>query len=111
MRIIVMIFGLLALTACANWGPAYLGAVDGTVVMGTDKTIIDHGISLASGKDCSSVRLEQGKRYCKEDDPVIRPDVYCYRTLADVTCYDRPDPSRQQFQMLGQGEHNLNVQR
>ena len=111
MRLILSSLGLLVLAACGGQDLVPLPVLDAATVIGTDKTIIDHGVSLASGKDCSSVRLEQGKRYCKEDDPVIRPDVYCYRTLADVTCYDRPDPSRQRYLLLGQDDYNRNVER
>ena len=61
-------------------------------VMGTDKTIIDHLVSFQRGKDCSTVRMEQGRTYCREDEPNPQYEGYCYRTLGDVTCYEQPNP-------------------
>ena len=67
--------------------------LDGGSVVLTDKTMEDHAVSFGSGKDCSSVRSEQGLTYCKEDEPkFVPPVVNCYRTLGEVSCYDRPDP-------------------
>lgn len=71
------------------------------VTMATDKTLSDHLVSYQSGKDCSTVRLEQGRTYCKEDEPNPIPDVHCYRTLADVTCYREPDPKRSLDERIG----------
>ncbi len=81
--------------------------VDGAVVVATDKTISDHVISLASGKDCSLVRVERGMTYCEEDEVIPRPEVYCYRELGAVTCYDKPDLRRGDRGRLGDNEHNL----
>lgn len=64
------------------------------VTMGTDKTVVDHLVSWNTGKDCSTVRSEQGRTYCREDEPNPAPQVHCYRSLADVTCYAEPSASR-----------------
>ncbi len=80
--------------------------VDGAVVIGSDKTMIDHVISMASGKDCSLVRKERGMTYCKEDEVVPRPEVYCYRELAKVTCYDKPDTRQRDRPQVGDNDHN-----
>ena len=68
------------------------------VLMATDKTLTDHLVSFNTGKNCSTVRLEQGRSYCREDEPNPMPaaNVTCYQTLGDVTCYTQPDPMRQQ---------------
>lgn len=85
---------LLFLGACGS-GPenvATLGAVEAAVIINTDKTIVDHFASMANDMDCSTIRAQQGGHYCMpryENQPVV-PALYCYRTLADVTCYDRP---------------------
>ena len=76
-------------------------------IMGTEKTIFDHVVSLSSGKNCSLVRREKGLHYCEEDEPQIRPDVYCYNTLARVTCYKQPDPYLNGSRILGNNDHNL----
>ncbi len=82
------------LGGCAAATP--FGAVEAVSVMASDKTLTDHAISVASGKDCSILRKEQGKTYCVEDqvNPVY-PQNYCYKTIGKVTCYDRPDPRYQ----------------
>ncbi|MEG3618894.1 hypothetical protein V5T82_10550 [Magnetovibrio sp. PR-2] len=64
------------------------------VTVGTDKTVLDHIVSYSSGKDCSTVRSEQGRTYCREDEPNPTPQVHCYRSLADVTCYAAPSETR-----------------
>ena len=76
-------------------------------VVGTDKTIIDHLVSYTSGKDCSFVYVERGNRYCKEDEPVIKSQVYCYSTLGRATCYETPDPYANGQRESGNNDHNL----
>jgi hypothetical protein len=67
--------------------------LDGLSVINTQKTLDDHLVSLITGKDCSTVRASRGDHYC-EDKPAIGPSVvritFCYKSLAAVTCYDRP---------------------
>ncbi len=96
---------LTALTACSQIpGFAQIQAV---TVMGTDKTMEDHIVSYTSGKDCSSIRKEQGLTYCVEDMPLVRQNLYCYRDLGGVTCYDRPSPHGGDRARVDQNEHNL----
>ena len=71
------------------------------VTMGTDKTVLDHIVSFSSGKDCSTVRTEQGRTYCREDELNPAPNVHCYRSLADVTCYAEPSASRAVDERVG----------
>lgn len=98
-----------ALSGCTAFAPGIpgLAEVDALTVVGTDKTITDHVISFASGKNCSTVRREQGMHYCEEDEPTVEPAVYCYKTLARVTCYDRPDPYKEGYRKIGDNEHNM----
>ncbi|MBL4691973.1 MAG: hypothetical protein JKY92_01405 [Magnetovibrio sp.] len=63
------------------------------LVMGTDKTLTDHFISYQRGKDCSTVREEKGRTYCREDEPNPIQDLKCYRTLGDVMCYSKAEKS------------------
>ncbi|HEY9164472.1 MAG TPA: hypothetical protein VIN57_07655 [Magnetovibrio sp.] len=71
------------------------------VVVGTDKSLSDHVVSLRTGKNCSTVRVEQGRTYCREDEPNPMPTMYCYPTLGDVMCYAQPDPTRKPGDALG----------
>ena len=102
----VVVMGLLGVTlgAC-SFVPGF-AQVEGATVIGTKKTISDHVVSLASGKDCSIIRKDRGLTYCVEDEPVITPNIYCYKTLARVTCYDRPDPHHGGYQKVDRNEHN-----
>lgn len=65
---------------------------ESTSMTATKKTVIDHVVSNAVGEDCSLVQLEEKGTYCQEKITVVRPPVYCTKTLAGVDCYDRPDP-------------------
>ncbi len=103
MRLIALSAILIVLGGCSLI-PG-VAQVQGAFVVGTDKTIEDHVISISSGKNCSSVRREKGLTYCEEDEPVIKQDIYCYKTLATVTCYDRPDPNHGR-QRVDSNDHN-----
>jgi len=98
----IVVAGLLGLSGCSGLGVAAesavmgggtvapLAALDGVTVIATDKTLSDHLISIASGKNCSTVRTELGMHYCEEDEPKGEANVYCYRTLGAISCFDRP---------------------
>jgi len=112
MRTIVLITGLLLLAGCAPpLGSATLPGVaqfDMATVIASDKTMLDHLVSATSGKNCSSVRIEKGLHYCEEDESQgVKQNLYCYSSIGRVTCYDRPDPYRNNHQRLGENEHNL----
>jgi hypothetical protein len=54
------------------------------------RTPVDAVVSLVTGKDCSVVRLDQNKTYCRPTEPP--PDVppYCTRSLGVVDCWTNP---------------------
>jgi len=95
---IVLVIGLSWLAGCTaadsmvfgGGSVAPMAALQAGAVVATDKTLSDHLISFASGKNCSTVRKEQGLYYCEEDEPKGEAQVYCYRTLGGVSCYSRP---------------------
>jgi len=105
MRKLLLLLPLCVLSACGPLMSASvpgLAQVDVLTVMGTDKTIVDHVVSLSSGKNCSAVRVEKGQYYCEEDEPRIEQNMNCYNTLGEVTCYTRPDPHHGRYQKIGQ---------
>ena len=71
-------------------------------VMATERTPIDHGASVLTGKDCGILHITRDKdSWCREYvDPqeqarsVDYNAPFCYRTLGAISCYDRPDPFR-----------------
>lgn len=87
MKRVLAIFAVCILAAGCVGGVA---GVEGVSVMATDKTVVDHVISLSSGKNCSSLRKELGMTYCEEDEKIPQMNVFCYRTLGEITCYDKP---------------------
>ncbi len=100
---------LMANLLVAACDPVTFGSAEGFTLMGSDKSLVDHVISYSSGKDCSMLRREQDLTYCVEDMPQIRQNIYCYRDLGGVTCYDRNDPhgANQNQQRVDRNDHNL----
>jgi hypothetical protein len=104
LRIVALLACLAFLGGCS--AVPGLAQVQGAVVIGSDKTIEDHIVSLSSGKNCSIIRKDKDLTYCEEDEPVIKQNIFCYRTLASVTCYDRPDPNHGR-RRVDQNDHNM----
>lgn len=75
--------------------PVLIG-LDALSVINTKKTIDDHFVSWVTGDDCSTVRASRGEPYCQvtlKPGPVVQRTAYCYKTLAAISCYDKPVPS------------------
>ena len=85
-------------------GCAGIVGAEGVSIMATDKTVVDHVISLSSGKNCSTIRKDLGMTYCEEDEKIPQMNVFCYRTLGEITCYDRPVYDGKQEQVRQGGE-------
>ena len=92
--------GCSAVATAPTGFPKILG-VNGASVIGTGKTITDHVVSFTTGKNCSTVRKNTGRHYCEEDELVVPDNVFCYTTLGDVTCYDRPAPLLERKRIIG----------
>jgi hypothetical protein len=85
---------LLPLAGCATTDP--LAAVVGTgAIVGSVATIqrtpMDALYSWWTGRDCSVVRLDQGKTYCRSVEPEPEAPEYCTRSLGSVNCWKDPD--------------------
>ena len=96
----------VGLSACAGTStgtgmfPQMVG-IEGATVVGTGKTISDHIVSFATGKNCSTVRKNTGKHYCEEDEVAVPEEVFCYNTLGEVSCYAEPRPHGEPQSNLG----------
>lgn len=90
-------------TALPTWisGTTAYAAVEGVALNQTGKTASDHLASMATGNDCSILDFTKTGKYCRtaaemaqEQAEKTRPyPGYCYRSRADVVCYDQQDPT------------------
>jgi hypothetical protein len=87
----MMVGACSAVTSTPGMMPEMLG-VDGITVITTGKTISDHIVSYASGKNCSTIRRKIGQNYCEEDDLSTPEEIYCYGSLGKVNCFSSPRP-------------------
>src|SRR5918997_6638025 len=83
----------LLLPFLAACDPASLGVtaavgVGSVAVIG--RTPVDAAVSLATGRDCSIVRLDRGQSYCRPVEPPPAPPPYCTRGLGRVDCWREP---------------------
>lgn len=84
----------LGIGGCVATEPLFIAstAVSAATLTATKKTVTDHIVSAATGRDCSFVSWSETGEYCPEQIVVDRSDVYCYRTLGGVDCHNLPDP-------------------
>ena len=91
-RLLILLF-LIPLAGCGLGVGADAGigvAANVLAVTTIHRTIPDAVVSLVTGKDCSMVRLDQGRSYCRHPHPLPRPPPYCTRTIGEVTCWADP---------------------
>jgi hypothetical protein len=69
-----------------------LAGIETVTLINSDRTLSDHMVSAYKNQDCSIVRSAEGGEYCVDlvKPPHNPPKIYCYRTIGDVSCYDRP---------------------
>ncbi len=85
--------------------PLVAGAGAGVAVF--HRTVPDLLYSAISGRNCSLVRLDEGKTYCKPVDPPVPPIPYCTRSLAGVDCWAHPEQIPGIPAQVAQGPHTL----
>jgi len=79
---------LTGLSGCVGVGVAAGVELASVAVLG--RGVVDVGVSAVTGRDCSIVRLDRGQTYCEAREPLVRPQPFCTRTLAAVTCWEDP---------------------
>ncbi len=87
-------------------GPASVATtgVSTVLLINTGKTLADHALSYAIDEDCSMVNYEKTRHYCREWPEVTvraEPELYCYKTLAQVECHTRPEPYGNKETLVG----------
>ena len=91
--LIMLLFAGLPLCGCGM--PAELLATGSiAAVIGTitafGRSPADLVVSLVKGKDCSIVRMDEGKSYCKPTEPPPPQQPFCTRSLGAVNCWSDP---------------------
>lgn len=90
-------FGLISLPALSGCGAAFVEpagafvAASAATVPVFGRTVPDIVYSAISGRDCSMVRLDQGRSYCRPTDPPLSAQPFCTRSLGDVQCWANPE--------------------
>ena len=95
LRPLGVLLALGMLTACTDPVSVALGGASFVSVVQTGKTLSDHAMSAATGMDCSIRNTLSGDSWCLPEvhdvaDPAA--DLFCYRSIAEVTCYTRDNP-------------------
>jgi len=103
----VLIIGILLLSGCGLLeGPVGATATGASALLliNTGKTMSDHAVSFVMDEDCSVVNYEKRGHYCiPNPEEVVReePEMYCYRTLAQVECHTRAEPYGNKETLVG----------
>jgi hypothetical protein len=87
---------VLVLPGCAPWTQPYstfagIAAVNTASVAVFGRAVPDLVYSGITGNNCSVVRLEQGKSYCKPMEPPPAPPPFCTHSLGTVDCWINPE--------------------
>ena len=90
MRYLALLLMLVGCGATPEQLAAGVAGVGFGSVAVIQRTPLDAVVSVVSGRDCSVVRLEQGKTYCRPVEPPPEPQPYCTRSLAAVDCWSDP---------------------
>jgi|APCry1669190156_1035279.scaffolds.fasta_scaffold38697_1 hypothetical protein len=95
-----------SLTGC-EMSPNMASFVGSAVVVGSlpilGRSPADAVYSVVSGRDCSIVRLEQGKTYCKPIQPPPSRPEFCTRSLAAVDCWWEPAALESRYRSVADG--------
>jgi hypothetical protein len=92
---LLLVLSLVLLSRCAPVTPVDAAIeVVGAVTIGSVATIgrtpLDAAYSMITGKDCSLVRMDQGKTYCRPTELLPATLPYCTRSLGVVDCWQDP---------------------
>ncbi len=99
-RLLASLLLASGLAACDPATGALFATANVVSFVQTDKTLIDHGVSLAQDKDCSTLHWAEKEDYCQDgdegEDLALEPAAggpYCYRSIGSIVCYSEPDPN------------------
>lgn len=110
-RILLLLVLLPCVAACANWTEptgAFFAANAASVVV-FQRSVPDILFSFITGKNCSIVRLDQGKTYC-EVPREARRLPFCTHSLGVVDCWADPAALPGLYENVGDAPEPLPVQ-
>ncbi len=81
--------------------------VGGCAVPVIHRDLFDAAYSLATGRDCSIVRLDRDETYCRPIEPPPEPPAYCTRSLGTVDCWRDPSALRPEQAGVADGPSTL----
>ena len=84
-----LLLPVLLLAGCDATTEGIAAVTVGSVAV-IHRTPVDAVVSLVTGKDCSAVRLDEGKTYCRPKEPPPNAPPYCTRSLGVVDCWKDP---------------------
>ncbi len=86
----MLLLCLLLLPGCTPESAGAFAAANAASVAVFRRAIPDLVVSGVTGRDCSVVRLEQGKPYCRPPEPPPDAPEFCTRSLGVVDCWADP---------------------
>jgi F0F1-type ATP synthase membrane subunit c/vacuolar-type H+-ATPase subunit K len=110
MRSLLFLICLIPLAGCGLGTGADMGIAAGATVLSVatiHRTIPDAIVSMVIGRDCSVVRLDDGKSYCRPKPPLPPPLPYCTQTLGQATCWADPAQLPDHAPQVAEGPYNL----
>ncbi len=81
----------LGLSGCGVGGVSALAAAEVASIPVFQRGLPDMLYSAVSGRDCSVVRLDQGKTLCRDPAPPPFRAPFCTRSLGVVDCWLNPE--------------------
>ena len=89
----ILLLTLLGLAGCGITDNlmAFIGVTANVAsVTAIQRTPGDAVYSLVTGRDCSIVRLDEGKTYCRPIEPKPQPPPFCTRSIGAIDCWQNP---------------------
>ncbi len=80
----------ILVTGCGIESASIFAAAEVAAIPVFHRSLPDIVVSALSGQDCSVVRLDQGKTWCREIAPPPQPPPFCTRSLGVVDCWANP---------------------
>jgi len=104
-RLLIVVLAGLATGGCAVLQT--VGVVEGASIAIIHRDVVDAVYSGITGKDCSVVRLDEMKTYCRPIEPPPPLPPYCTRGRGSVDCWLNPADLRPMPPQVADGPMTL----